>query len=215
KHIQFGVLSPQEIVNVSEFEVTQRDLYTVENRQPVKYGMLDLRLGTSDKMATCETCGLKQQDCIGHFAHIKLCLPVFHIGYFRSAIVILQCICKTCSRVMLSEKDRRKYLRKLRAPNLENLTRKSTLRAVNDTCKKVVICPYCEGINGTVKKVGALRIVHEKFRAKKVADEYEKFKESFNNAVVAAPDMRPHISKAHEDMNPLKVLNLFKAISDD
>lgn len=44
KHIQFGVLSPQEIVNVSEFEVTQRDLYTVENRQPVKYGMLDLRL---------------------------------------------------------------------------------------------------------------------------------------------------------------------------
>lgn len=49
---------------------------------------------------------------------------------------------------MLSEKDRRKYLRKLRAPNLENLTRKSTLRAVNDTCKKVVICPFCEGING-------------------------------------------------------------------
>jgi len=45
-------------------------------------------------MATCETCGLKQQDCIGHFAHIKLCLPVFHIGYFRSSIVILQCICK-------------------------------------------------------------------------------------------------------------------------
>jgi hypothetical protein len=44
KHIQFGVLSPQEIVNVSEFEVTQRDLYTVPERQPVKYGMLDLRL---------------------------------------------------------------------------------------------------------------------------------------------------------------------------
>lgn len=63
--------------------------------------------------------------------------------------------------------------------------------------------------------MGALRIVHEKFRAKKVADEYERFKDSFNNAIAAAPDMKPHISKAHEDMNPLKVLNLFKAISDD
>lgn len=63
--------------------------------------------------------------------------------------------------------------------------------------------------------MGALRIVHEKFRAKKVADEYEQFKSSFNNAIAAAPDMKPHISKAHEDMNPLKVLNLFKAISDD
>ncbi|KAG0209917.1 hypothetical protein BGX28_009884 [Mortierella sp. GBA30] len=215
KQIQFGVLSPQEIVNVSEFEVTQRDLYTVQDRQPVKYGMLDLRLGTSDKQATCETCGLKQQDCIGHFAHIRLCLPVFHIGYFRAVIVILQNICKTCSKVLLSEKDRRTYLKRLRAPNLENLTRKNAVKAVNDKCKKVVRCPYCEATNGTVKKVGAIRIVHEKYRAKKVADEYEKFKNSFNNALAAAPDMKPHIGKAHEDLNPLRVLNLFKAISDE
>ncbi|KAI1321791.1 hypothetical protein EDD11_000067 [Mortierella claussenii] len=215
KQIQFGVLSPQEIVNVSEFEVTQRDLYTVQDRQPVKYGMLDLRLGTSDKVATCETCGLKQQDCIGHFAHIRLCLPVFHIGYFRAAIVILQNICKTCSRVLLSEKDRRTYLKKLRAPNLENLTRKNVVKAINDKCKKVVHCPYCEATNGTVKKVGALRIVHEKYRAKKVAEEYEQFKSTFNNALQAAPEMKAHISKAQEDMNPLRVLNLFKAITDE
>ncbi|KAF9991179.1 hypothetical protein BGZ75_002806 [Mortierella antarctica] len=215
KHIQFGVLSPQEIVNVSEFEVTQRDLYTVQDRQPVKYGMLDLRLGTSDKQATCETCGLKQQDCIGHFAHIRLCLPVFHIGYFKAVIVILQNICKTCSRVLLSEKDRRTYIRKLRAPNLENLTRKTVVKNVNDKCKKVVYCPYCEATNGAVKKVGALRIVHEKFRAKRALDEYEQFKSTFNNAIAAAPDMKPHIGKAHEDMNPLRVLNLFKAISDE
>ncbi|KAF9349052.1 hypothetical protein BGX26_012591 [Mortierella sp. AD094] len=215
KQIQFGVLSPQEIVNVSEFEVTQRDLYTVQDRQPVKYGMLDLRLGTSDKVSTCETCGLKQQDCIGHFAHIRLCLPVFHIGYFRAAIVILQNICKTCSRVLLSEKDRRTYLKRLRAPNLENLTRKNVVKAVNDKCKKIVHCPYCEATNGTVKKVGALRIVHEKYRAKKVAEEYEIFKSSFNNAIEAAPEMKSHISKAQEDMNPLRVLNLFKAITDE
>lgn len=68
---------------------------------------------------------------------------------------------------------------------------------------------------GTVKKVGALRIVHEKFRAKKVAGEYEQFKNSFSNAIAAAPELKPHIDKAHEDMNPLRVLNLFKAISDE
>jgi DNA-directed RNA polymerase III subunit RPC1 len=48
-----------------------------------------------------------------------------------------------------------------------------------------------------------------------VADEYEQFKSSFNNALEAAPEMRVHISKAQEDMNPLRVLNLFKAISDE
>ncbi|KAF9975704.1 DNA-directed RNA polymerase III subunit [Actinomortierella ambigua] len=215
KQIQFGVLSPQEIVQVSEFEVTQRDLYTVQDRQPVKYGMLDLRLGTSDKQATCETCGLKQQDCIGHFAHIRLCLPVFHIGYFRAAIVILQNICKTCSRVLLSEKDRRKYLRRLRAPRLENLTRKNVCKAINTECKKVTHCPYCSAINGTVKKVGALRIVHEKYRAKRVQDEKEQFLDSFKAAIAATPEIKVHVGKAHEDMNPLRVLNLFKAISDE
>jgi DNA-directed RNA polymerase III subunit RPC1 len=123
------------------------------------------------------------------------------------------------------------------------------VKAVNDKCKKVVHCPYCEGTNGesisalrpstfvvdkiltdqgltlvlymlfrllgTVKKVGALRIVHEKYRAKKVAEEYEQFKNTFNNALEAVPEMKAHISKAQEDMNPLRVLNLFKAISDE
>lgn len=68
---------------------------------------------------------------------------------------------------------------------------------------------------GTVKKVGALKIIHEKYRAKKAADEYEQFKNSFNNALEAAPEMKAHLSKAQEDMHPLRVLNLFKAISDE
>lgn len=44
RHIQFGVMSPQSMVKVSEFEVTQRDLYMPDSRVPVKGGVLDLRL---------------------------------------------------------------------------------------------------------------------------------------------------------------------------
>jgi DNA-directed RNA polymerase III subunit RPC1 len=35
-------------------------------------------------------------DCAGHFGYIKLVLPVFHIGYFKAIIAILQEICKVC-----------------------------------------------------------------------------------------------------------------------
>lgn len=35
-------------------------------------------------------------DCAGHFGYIKLVLPVFHIGYFKAIISILQEICKVC-----------------------------------------------------------------------------------------------------------------------
>lgn len=44
KHIKFGVLTPQEIVEMAEIEVCNRELYNVTNRTPVKYGCLDRRL---------------------------------------------------------------------------------------------------------------------------------------------------------------------------
>jgi DNA-directed RNA polymerase III subunit RPC1 len=97
KHIQFSVLSSREAVAIAEFEANQRDLYTPGDRRPVEHGVLDKRLGTSDKAGKCDTCGLGLADCVGHYAYIKLVLPVFHIGYFKHILSILQCICKVRS----------------------------------------------------------------------------------------------------------------------
>lgn len=48
KYLQFGVLSPQEIVAISEFEATQRDLYQLGGvggeRTAAPNGVLDRRL---------------------------------------------------------------------------------------------------------------------------------------------------------------------------
>lgn len=41
-------------------------------RQPVLGGVLDRRLGVSDKQSACTTCGLRMQDCPGHFGFVKL-----------------------------------------------------------------------------------------------------------------------------------------------
>ena len=55
-----------------------------------------------------------------HFAgYIKLELPVFHIGYFKNTVSILQCICKTCARVMVPDDERRPLLRRFRNPRTE------------------------------------------------------------------------------------------------
>lgn len=58
--------------------------------------------GTTEKNAFCETCGLNSVDCVGHYAYIKLVVPVFHIGYFKHTIVILQCICKVGGMISYS-----------------------------------------------------------------------------------------------------------------
>lgn len=44
KKLQFCILSNQDAVKISEFEVTHRDLYTPTDRLPVKNGVLDRRL---------------------------------------------------------------------------------------------------------------------------------------------------------------------------
>ena len=175
---------------------------------------------------------------MGHYAYIKLVLPVFHVGFFRHTIAVLQQICKvctrppptfsfarsliytlvakTCSRVMLGEAERRRFLKSFRRPGLENLQRLGICKQVNTLCRKVIVCPYCASINGTVKKGGPLKIVHDKFRAKKTADEMEKFKATFNSAVAFQKDLGQYLGKAViEDLNPLKILDLFQRISDE
>jgi DNA-directed RNA polymerase III subunit RPC1 len=116
----------------------------------------------------------------------------------------------------LEETDRRSYLKRFRNPLLENMQRQSLCKAVNSMARKVVYCPYCSSTNGAVKKVGALKIIHDKFRAKKTANEMETWKRSFATAIEAQRELGIYVNKAvHEDLNPLKVLDLFKRISDE
>lgn len=214
KQLQFSLLSAQDIVKLGEFEVTHRDLYTPADRLPSQNGVLDRRLGTTEKSANCETCGLNTVDCVGHFAYMKLALPVFHIGYFRHILTILQCICKTCARVMLTESARRAFLRRFRRPTLENLARQSLCKQVLAISRKVNTCQHCGAINGTVKKAAALKIVHERFRQKKLTEEAEKWRQSFSNAIKVQNDLDRALSiKGAEELNPLKVLDLFKRMT--
>jgi DNA-directed RNA polymerase III subunit RPC1 len=117
---------------------------------------------------------------------------------------------------LLDEPERRMFLKRFRRPNLENLQRQALCKAVNTAARKVVYCPYCSATNGAVKKAGALKIIHDKFRAKKTADELDKFKQSFANAIEAQKDLATYVNRAvHEDLNPLKTLDLFKRMSDE
>jgi DNA-directed RNA polymerase III subunit RPC1 len=50
--------------------------------------------GISQKDSTCDTCGKALAECIGHYGYVDLELPVFHVGYFKNTISILQNICK-------------------------------------------------------------------------------------------------------------------------
>jgi DNA-directed RNA polymerase III subunit RPC1 len=77
---------------------------------------------------------------------------------------------QSCSRVLLPDKERKPLLVKVMNPSLPYLVRKALRKQILDKAKKFTICPHCRELNGTVKKCGLLKIVHEKYRSKKSTD---------------------------------------------
>jgi len=180
-------------------------------------GCLDPRLGVSDKLSTCATCKRKLTDCAGHYGYIRLALPCFHIGYIKHTLNILQCICKTCSRVLLSDVDRFTYLKRMRSPRTDVLAKAATFKKVIDKCKKSKACPHCHEANGTVKKItGAptLKIVHERYKGRHMEEEFNNLTISLQNSMRKNNEINPSLRYAVEDLLPTRVLELFKRIPD-
>ncbi|KAJ5797450.1 DNA-directed RNA polymerase III subunit RPC1 [Penicillium pulvis] len=225
KELKFGVLTKNDIVEQAAVEVSDRKFFDLENgRKVVSNGPLDTRMGISGKVATCATCGLNSKDCNGHFGHVRLVLPAFHVGYFKRVIGILQEICKECSRILLPETERRSFLREMRRPGLDNLRRMQIAKRINERCRKTRQCEHCNAINGVVKKIGtsALKITHDKFRAFNASTSVKKqpplsktvFDDSFSEVRNSNTEVEKHFKKAQDDLNALRVLKLFKKISD-
>ena len=215
----FGMQSPQQIQQCANMQVVAKNLYNQDSkRTPVTHGALDRRMGTSSKDRNCETCGEDLYKCIGHYGYIDLELPVFHVGYFRCIIQVLQCICKDCSRILMKPEMAQMYRERIRKKDMAYLSKKALRKKIIDICKKISVCPYCGGMNGVVKKCGLLKISHEKFRnLKKTSDivtnklaEYEEAGEK-NKEMQA---MVPTSALIHV-LNPLEILSLFNRIADE
>nr|CAG8499060.1 13409_t:CDS:2 [Entrophospora candida] len=73
-----------------------------ETGRPKQGGLLDPRMGTIDRNFKCQTCGEGMSECPGHFGHIELAKPVFHVVWD---------ICKTkmiCERGENNENENEK-----------------------------------------------------------------------------------------------------------
>ena len=105
EQIDFGILSAEEIIRQSVAEITHNDIF--ENKLPKIGGLADPRLGCVDKNTRCYTCHGTINECPGHFGHIVLNTPLYHIGFIKRVKKILECICPKCARLRLLPTDPR------------------------------------------------------------------------------------------------------------
>ena len=75
--------------------------YTMEGGRPKMGGLMDPRQGVIDKSSKCQTCAGNMTSCPGHFGHIELAKPVFHVGYLTKSIKVMRCVCFYCSRLLI------------------------------------------------------------------------------------------------------------------
>lgn len=197
------------------------ELYDVPDHNPTKYGCLDTRLGVCDKSRVCETCHQKVIDCAGHFGHIELALPVFHIGYLTNVIEILRCICKKCYRVLLSEPQRTHICNRMLKSD-DTLFKKEYRKSIIKECQKVTRCPYCGALNGKVKKIQNItgfRIVHERYTPQKKCDETApeilEHYNSFKTAISYNDEIEPLLSKSDEIITPLVAYHILSSIQPE
>ena len=86
-----SVMTPDGVIHPETYD---------ETAKPKPGGLADLRMGTVAKQWRCQTCDLDSTECPGHFGHVELAKPMFHIGFLPTVIKLLRCVCFRCSKLL-------------------------------------------------------------------------------------------------------------------
>lgn len=214
--VNFTVLTSDEISTYSEVEVLNQNNYDITTEKTFIFGPLDSRMGSNSKAGLCGTCNKRIDECVGHFGHISLALPVFHAGFLRHTHQVLQTICKACGRLMLSPEMALRYVRRLRKPTTDDLQKQSLHRKILESCKLTRVCPHCREHNASVRKGSGvpLMIKHQVGPSNKNApdDMSKEFSETFRDARDFNKELQPYAEKASADYNPLEAYELLKRV---
>ncbi|KAL0377704.1 UNVERIFIED_CONTAM: DNA-directed RNA polymerase II subunit RPB1 [Sesamum radiatum] len=210
--VQFGILSPDEIRQMSVVHIEHSE--TTERGKPKPGGLSDPRLGTIDRKMKCETCMANMADCPGHFGHLELAKPMFHIGFMKTVLSILRCVCFNCSKILADEEDP-KFKQALRIRNPKN-----RLKKILDACKNKSKCEGGDEIDvqgqdtdEPVKKTrGGCGAQQPKISidGMKMVAEYKIQKKKNDD-----PEQMPEPVERKQQLSAEKVLSILKRITDE
>ncbi|KAF2483600.1 hypothetical protein BDY17DRAFT_150835 [Neohortaea acidophila] len=134
QEIQFGLFSPEEIKNMSVVHIEYPETMDEQRQRPREKGLNDPKMGTIDRGYKCATCEESMQECPGHFGHIELAVPVFHIGFISKIKKVLEAVCHNCGKLLDDERN----------PTFAQATRlrdpKRRFEAVHKLCRIKKIC---------------------------------------------------------------------------
>ncbi|KAK4891305.1 DNA-directed RNA polymerase II core subunit rpo21 [Elasticomyces elasticus] len=134
QEIQFGLFSPEEIKNMSVCHIEYPETMDEQRHRPREKGLNDPKLGSIDRGTQCATCKEIPDNCPGHFGHIELARPVFHVGFITKIKKVLESVCHNCGKIKTDERNQQfAQAIRLRDP-------KRRFEAVHKLCKPIMNC---------------------------------------------------------------------------
>jgi len=130
-NVRFGLLSPEVIRAMSVCEITSAERF---GGKPKENALSDLRLGSISREHRCTTCDSDANECPGHFGHIELREPVFHLGFMSTVLHILRSICFNCCKLKITSKNDDDFKAAIGLPPKERLTAMYKLCSKRRTC---------------------------------------------------------------------------------
>ena len=149
-HVQFGLFSREEVLALSEVEVTETAMY--ERNIPRDAAVNDLRMGTVDRRFCCNTCQKDVMTCVGHTGHIALVMPVYHVGYIDMVLKVLRSVCFFCSGLLVT--DQVLVAKGQRQAGYSINAVRQHLTAMANAGKQRKVCPHCNSMQPQYSRVG-------------------------------------------------------------
>ena len=127
--VDFSLSCEKSIERQAVLQITTPETY--DGGKPIKSGLADQRMGTTSAEYPCATCGLRMDDCPGHFGFIKLVDPLYNVLFANYIRIFLECICIKCSKMRLSDVDLKPF---------EGLRSTARMTAIRKASKANTVC---------------------------------------------------------------------------
>eukprot|EP00629_Pelagomonadales_sp_RCC1024_P001523 CAMPEP_0119288390 /NCGR_PEP_ID=MMETSP1329-20130426/37188_1 /TAXON_ID=114041 /ORGANISM="Genus nov. species nov., Strain RCC1024" /LENGTH=115 /DNA_ID=CAMNT_0007289171 /DNA_START=14 /DNA_END=357 /DNA_ORIENTATION=- len=98
--VKFGFYTPEEMRRDSVLALTEPRTFD-EHNEPRPGGLMDPRLGPTERGAICPTCGETERHCDGHLGRIELPVPVYQPLLFGQLHKLLSMQCLACHTLRL------------------------------------------------------------------------------------------------------------------
>lgn len=177
KNIIFGILSPEEIMNMSVCKIDTTKLTGPGSVYDDRMG------GNAENNIPCVTCKQSPKECPGHFGHIEFNEYIINPLFYKNVVSFLRCFCLQCNRLLITEDE-------IILCDLFRYNNEHRFKKIMEKIEKVDICGHCQNPQPKITYTPSDNTISKVYKEKINIDENDYDENGENEKVVRKKDAK-------------------------